>query len=108
MSKTKITWRFLLIGLKATGKDSFYRDTELPGFGVKLSAKGRITFIAEGRIKGGGTKRVSLGKYPLMPLDMAREKARDALLLMKKGLDPIKIKEQERQQRLKMKAPRPH
>ena len=108
MSKIQITWRVLLSGLKATGKDTFYRDTELPGFGIKLSAKGTITFIAEGRIKGGGTKRVSLGKYPLMPLDMAREKARDALLLMNQGLDPIKIKEQERQQRLKMKAPRPH
>jgi integrase len=100
MSKIKITWRFLNV-LKATGKDSFYRDTELQGFGVKLSAKGKISFIAEGRIKRGGTKRITFGPYPLMPLDMAREKARDALLLMKKGLDPIKIKEQERQQRAK-------
>ena len=100
MSKIKITWRFLNV-LKATGKDSFYRDTELQGFGVKLSAKGKISFIAEGRIKGGGTKRITLGPYPLMPLDMAREKARDTLLLMKKGLAPIKIEEQERQQRAK-------
>ncbi len=100
MSKIKITQSFLN-SLNPNGKVLFYRDTELPGFGVKLNAKGTITFFSEGRIKKGRMVRVSLGRHPVMLLDMAREKARETMLVIKQGLDPIKLEEQESQQRAK-------
>jgi len=98
MANIKITKSFLN-GLKATGKDTIYRDTD--GFGVRVYPKGKISFIAEGRIEDGDSKRVTLGPYPVMPLDIAREKARETMLLMKEGLDPDKIEEQEYQQKAK-------
>jgi integrase len=99
----KITKR-LLSSVSASPKDVFIRDTELPGFGIKVSPKGTVSFIAEGRIKRGKTKRVTLGKHPILPLDEARKKAQEALLVMKDGFDPIELEEEERKQRAKLAA----
>jgi integrase len=104
MSKHKITKQFLGSLTNKSGKDVFHRDTQLPGFGVKITPKGTISFIAEARIKKGKPKRVTLGKHPILSLDKAREKARGALMLLKQGLDPIELDEQERQQRIKNAA----
>lgn len=103
MSKTKITKRFL-DSVSPGGKDVFYRDTELPGFGIKVSTQGTISFIAEGRIRKGKTKRVTLGKHPILPLDLARTKAQEALLAMRDGFDPVEIEEEARQKRNKAAA----
>jgi integrase len=103
MSKVKITQRYLG-SLSAVPRDVFHRDTELPGFGVKVSPKGTISFIAEARIKHGKTKRVTLGKHPVLPLVDARRKAQEALLVMRDGYDPVQLDEAERKQRAKVAA----
>jgi integrase len=82
-----------------TLKDVFLRDTDLQGFGVKITPKGKIVFLAEGRIKGGKSKRVTLGSYPQLNVDEAKIKARKALTLLRDGIDPIQQDKTERKLR---------
>jgi len=95
MARTKITNRFLSSLTNSTGKDVFYRDSELPGFAVKVTPKSKVIFVAEGRIKGGKSKRVTIGDYPVIRLDKARELAQGALLVMKQGDDPVELNRRE-------------
>jgi hypothetical protein len=103
MSSVKITKKYLN-SLTGSGKDTFIRDSQLPGFGIKVTPKGTISFIAEARIKRSKTKRVTLGRHPLLPLEDARKKAQEALLLMKGGFDPVELEEEERKERARLVA----
>ena len=60
-----ITQRFVN-GLKPSSSDRFIRDNVLVGFGLKVMPNGRISFIVEGRIRGGATKRITLGQHPAL------------------------------------------
>jgi integrase len=104
MTRTKLTLKFLNSLTNTTGKPIFHRDSELPGFGVKVTPLDRVVFIAEGRIKGGKTKRVTIGNHPVIKLDKARELAQDALLVMKQGDDPIELGKEEREQKARAAA----
>jgi integrase len=86
---TNITTR-TLDALKPTQREQFIRDNKLAGFGVRVSPKGKITFIAEGRIKGAGTRRKTLGTYPAMEVEEARFLARLLIRQMQQGVDPVK------------------
>jgi integrase len=97
MARQRITKKLLENLGNDTGKDVFYRDSELPGFGIKVTPIGRISFIAEGRIKGGKSKRVTLGHFPVLKLDEAREEARASLLTMSKGDDPVELAREARE-----------
>ena len=66
----------------------FLRDSHLQGFGVKVSPAGRMSFIAEGRIKGGGSRRVTIGTYPALTVTIARAQAASILAEMQMGKDP--------------------
>jgi len=72
---TKITKRVLENTTNESSKDVFLRDSNLKGFGVRVTPKGNIGFFAEGRIHKGRTKRIALGRYPVLDIDEAREKA---------------------------------
>ena len=67
----------------------------LIGFGVKVYPSGRISFFAEGRIRGGGTRRKTLGQYPALSVEMARNQARDYIASMQRGEDPVLAKQRE-------------
>lgn len=75
--------------------DYFYWDTQIPGFGVRVSPKGRKTYAVQYRI-GGRTKRVSLGVHGAITPDEARELARRTLGEVSRGEDPSGKKRQER------------
>lgn len=83
----RITRRLLDSFHSQTGKVVFHRDTDLPGFGVKLTAAGRVSFIAEARVRRGRTMRLKLGEYPFMSLPEARREALRVLGLLKQGID---------------------
>jgi len=87
---TKITKRVLEGTVLPSTGAIFLRDTELRGFGARISAKGSITFFAEGRLRRSRNKRVSLGRYPVVTVDKARERARRALFKLSSGIDPIR------------------
>ena len=89
MDSTRITKKFLTDRQgKKPGKDEFYRDNTLGGFGLKWTKAGKLNFIVEGRVRGGKTCRLTLGQYPQLDLEQAKTLAREPLLLMSQGIDP--------------------
>jgi hypothetical protein len=78
-----------------------YRDTMLPGFGVRVGAKSK-TYIVEGQVNR-RTKRVSLGRADLYPPETARRKALVILGEMAEGIDPIEEKRRSAAERITVK-----
>ena len=70
-------------------KDSFYWDSELKGFGLKVTPKGKKNYIVQYRPRGRATKRYTIGAHgsPWTP-DMARQEAFRVLADVSRGLDP--------------------
>ena len=99
MPGARLTRRLLDSLDNTTHKDIFHRDTMLSGFGVKVTPRNKIAFIAEARIKRGRTKRLTLGHYPVMSLEQARTIAQEKLLLLKQGDDPGELDKQKKEQR---------
>lgn len=66
-----------------------YLDPKVPGFGVRVSCRGRKIFFMQFRFRG-KQKRMSLGTYPDVPLAEARGKAYGVLADLKKGVDPTR------------------
>src|SRR5437868_9516278 len=73
-----------------------YWDAALPGFGLRVTDKGAKSWTVLFRAPHGQLRRVTLGKYPALPLAMARDRARDVLLEVEKGIDPAAAKAEER------------
>lgn len=80
--------------IPASGQ-ALYWDSQRPGFGVRVTAAGKRTYIAQGRVNG-KTRRVTIGAHGLFTCDQAREQAEQVLREMTKGLDPIEEKRKKR------------
>jgi integrase len=73
-----------------------YFDDSLPGFGLRVSYKGRKSWVVLYRCNG--TKgRLTLGRLDVIPLVDAREQARAALKAAAGGLDPARQKHKDRE-----------
>jgi integrase len=93
--KAKIT-KTLVNELKPGPKDSFVWDTELPRFGLKLTPKGRIVYIAQYRAKG-RMRRLTIGTHGALTPDKARQLASIRLREVAEGGDPAEgIAEEKR------------
>ena len=62
-------------------------DEALPGFGLRIRAGGKRTWVAQYRF-GSKQRRVTLGAVSTFEADEARKHARDALASAQLGLDP--------------------
>jgi YD repeat-containing protein len=62
-----------------------YRDSELIGFGLRAT-RGSKSFIVECKVNG-INRRVTIGRYGVLPLEEARKRARIVLLSMLKERD---------------------
>ncbi len=85
MAKAKITERVidtLRMASRRTGKSAFLWDTELRGFGLRVSANGHGTWLVQKWIGGrrGKLKRIAIGHLPPMTVEEARTKARSGAL----------------------------
>ncbi len=67
-----------------------YRDTILPGFGLRVGARSKV-FFAEGQVNR-RTKRVTIGRADVFPPDTARKKALALLGDMAEGINPNEVK----------------
>ncbi len=86
--------------LTSRGKDRIeYFDQTFPSFGVRVTARGSKSWFVYYRI-GGRLRRLTLGTFPVDKLAEAREKARNALKMVEHGIDPAKVKEREKAERL--------
>ncbi len=65
----------------------YYFDDALPGFGVRVSPKGRKVFVVQGRV---GTEKVrkTIGPYPAISPEDARRRAASILSAMAEGIAP--------------------
>src|SRR5437763_15082570 len=66
-----------------------YWDTQLPGFGLRITAEGRKVWQAMYRVRG-RLKRETLGSLAVIPkVDEARGLARASMLKARQGIDPV-------------------
>lgn len=81
----------LVAGLKPapTGQRVEIRDDLVSGLAIRVTDKGKKTFVLVARYPGSvNPTRRSIGEYPAVSLQAAREEAKNWLLLLKRGLDP--------------------
>lgn len=76
-------------GPKGKGRQEFYRDDIIPGFGLRVTSGGAKSFIVEKRING-KVKRITLGRYGNLTVEQARKEAMALLGEVAKGNDPIR------------------
>jgi integrase len=81
---------------------AFLRDSELKGFGVRVTRNGVKTFIFEKRIKG-RVRRQKLGRYPELTVEQARKQAQVLAGQIAQGIDPIAVREAERARGITLK-----
>jgi hypothetical protein len=75
-------------GLKPKSPDVFAWDSEIRGLGVRLMSSGTMTFIVQYRNKPHCTRRVVIGQYGILTVELACEMARAWLVDVIKGEDP--------------------
>lgn len=70
-------------------KDEFHWDAEVKGFGLRITPRGKVTFIVQGRVDGSeAAVRITIGAYGVFTVDEARHDAREHLRSMRRGIDP--------------------
>ncbi len=85
-SDLKLTKR-TVDALEVDGNDAVFWDRELAGFGVRVHATGRKTYVVQSRGPS-GPKRVTLGRHGEMAVDEARKKAALVIDRIKRGEEP--------------------
>jgi integrase len=70
-------------------------DSEIPGFGVRITAGGSVSFILDYRIHG-RQRRYTIGRSPEWSPTAAREEAGELRRLIAKGNDPMEERRQSR------------
>ncbi|MDO6425918.1 Arm DNA-binding domain-containing protein [Thalassotalea sp. 1_MG-2023] len=71
-----------------------YRDTKVPELTVRVTSAGSKSFSVAKKVAGKNI-RVTLGKFPANTIEQARKKARENLLLLENGINPIEKKREE-------------
>jgi integrase len=76
------------------GRQVFYFDTELKGFGLRVGNKTK-TYIAETKVNG-KTVRVSLAKHGVITAEIARKLAKESLAAMARDINPNEVQRENR------------
>ena len=79
-------------------KDTVYWDAGLPGFGVKVTPKGRKVFLVLYRLAGAGSRlrKYTIGPYGRVTLPMAKAQAQKIFAARLDGRDPAEEKKPRR------------
>jgi integrase len=90
----KLTKR-IIDGLLPKKANFFFWDTELKGFGLKVTPSGSKVYVLQYRMGGRETtaRRFTLGKHGAWTLDRARKEALKLLALVAGGTDPAEAKQ---------------
>ncbi len=72
-----------------------YWDSALPGFGLRVTDRGRKSWVMMYRIQG-RLRRLTIGHFPALGLASARQEARGALQKVEMGTDPAERKQEAR------------
>ena len=93
--KTKLTKR-VVEALKPGKKDIIFWDTELSGFGVKITPKGRRAYFIYYRTAERRERRPSIGIHGIISCENAREIAGRWLRQVADGKDPADERKKRR------------
>ncbi len=84
----KLTRPYVSCLVLPTGKtEQIIFDDALPGFGVRIRAGGKRTWIAQYRV-GKQQRRVTIGSVEVLEPDEARRRAKEILAKVQLGGDP--------------------
>lgn len=83
----RLTKKFL-DSLKPSVRDVFTWDSEIRGLGVRVKPSGTKTFFVQYRNKSNRTRRLVIGQYGILTVEVARVLARERLVEVIKGEDP--------------------
>jgi Arm DNA-binding domain len=97
MPRIKLT-KSAIDALPAPKSDVVYWDAAYPGFGVKVTPKGRKVFIVLYRTGGAGSKlrKYTIGPYGRMTLQQARVAAQKVFAAKLEGRDPAAEKRESK------------
>ncbi len=79
------------LSLPTNKKQEYHFDTVVQGLGVCIGAGGTKTYFAENRLNG-KKRRITIGRHGAFVPDTARERARELLVDMAKGIDHNVVK----------------
>ena len=97
MPRLKLT-KSTIDALPTPKKDIVYWDSGCPGFGLKITPKGRKVFIVLYRARGAGSRvrKYTIGPYGRVTLHQARVIALKIFAARAEGKDPAAEKQQAR------------
>jgi len=95
---TKKSVDALIADVKASGAAAFLWDSELAGFGAKVTA-GACSYVIQYRLGGrdSPTRRLTLGKHGVLTPDEARRAAKEKLGDVARGADVAQTKKASRE-----------
>ena len=98
MPKVKLTKR-VIDELRPGDSDQFYWDTDITGLALKVTPKGKRTFMVQYRPGGRGTptRKLFLGPFGQVTLHKAKSEAKRILGLRAEGRDPALERQQAKQ-----------
>jgi integrase len=76
---------------------AFLRDDVITGFALRIIESGAKSFVWEGRIRG-RMRRLTIGRYPDLPVAVARQKALEIRAAIGRGEDPADARQAEHKQ----------
>ena len=77
--------------IPTSGKRDTYHDLKTAGLQLRITSNGIVTFSVYRRIKRGSPERITLGRYPQMTIQQARDKAAEINVAIAKGCNPAEI-----------------
>jgi hypothetical protein len=85
-------------------KDIFLWDTEVSGFGCKVTPKGARSYVIQFRMGGRETNSVrhKIGGHGRWTPDTAREEARRLLRMVDQGIDPREVERERRREAVEL------
>src|SRR5262245_25089519 len=97
MPRVRLT-KSTIDSLPSAPKDTVYWDAGLPGFGVKVTPRGRKVFIVLYRVGGAGSRlrKYTIGPFGKVTLAMARAQAQKVFAARLEGRDPAAEKREAR------------
>src|ERR1700691_5796507 len=72
-------------------------DTQIPGFGVRITTAGAVSFILTYHVHG-RERRFTIGRHPEWSGIAARNRALELRRRVNEGVDPLEEREQDRKQ----------
>jgi integrase len=95
MGHAKISKRTVDAAEKPSGNDAYLWDTELKGFGLRVTPKGVKSYVIQYRLHGRPARRMTLGIHGSpWTAEKARDEAQRLLIKVKQGVDPVEERKQ--------------